>query len=354
MKVIFYNTLVSKVEMIIEATYLPAYLLVADNVHFDSILSVSLILYAEVDKFPDNIIINVFESFNIDNEKAIRLAKETREVLNDSKVLKKIKNKNKETLVVLGKLNTVLKHLRIMVKDYYADNLQRVNLLPILPFYENKILTLDVGDMFDEENKESKLLTEISEILINNNATLSLSDIIAQNLPFDTLTSINKADCRFIKIPLWKFPKLLYNSFEQINYSREQLKPILQPFKDELKKLKTEFFGIDFIPENLPFFKEKINEKIMPHLANIQNAIDENLYLNNVKNKYADDFSLGFCLGIAPAETIVKYYQKTKIIQPFEASEIINRISRHSNLKATFIFTYFEPLTQNTSNIEPD
>jgi len=74
----------------------------------------------------------------------------------------------------------------------------------------------------------------------------------------------------------------------------------------------------------------------------VQQAIDESIFLSKSKNNYPENYGLTFCLGIAPAETIINYYQQNKIIEPFEANELKTRISRHINLKSTNIFTYFE------------
>ena len=74
----------------------------------------------------------------------------------------------------------------------------------------------------------------------------------------------------------------------------------------------------------------------------VQQAIDESLYLSKIKNNSPANYGLTFCLGIGSAETIVDFYQKNEIVEPYEANEIKNRISRHINLKSTYIFTYFE------------
>lgn len=315
MKIIFYNNSHSKVPLIVEITYLPTYLLMADTLHFDSMISGNMMIYGAIDHFSDDVIIEVFANVNQNNEQAMAVAKRTKELYNTYKDLKKIKHKDKKTLVEIGQLNFIFKNLREKVKYQFEESIQSVNFLPILPFYGNNVLTLSAGDIFNEENDESKLLTEISSLLINNDATLSLSDDIDDNFSFDTLTSTNKKMCSYIKIPLWIYPPILVNSFEYLNYTRNELLPFMQAFKESLAKLQTEFFSIDFTPDNLPVFKQKINETIIPHVLLIQKAIDESLFIQNIKNGLFNEYSLVFCLGIAPAETIINYYEHFEIIR---------------------------------------
>ncbi len=342
MKIVLFNHVDANIHPEIEAAYLPPHLFMADIVHYDSVISVIIMIYTYVDDYSDETIIELFEAFHEDNEEIDEYIEDIRDSFERAKGIRKIKHKDKNALVILGQLKSIFNDLRTDIKEQFTGMLETLNLNVFLPFFEKKVLILETGDLFSDENNENKLLTEISKILINNDVLLSLTDSIEINNPFDTLSSNSEEFCSFIKVPLWKFPHLLIKSFDLLNFTREQMLPVFKPFNENLRKLQNDFFTINFAPENLPLIKQKINKKIMPHLANIQKAIDESLYISNMKNTFSENSGMNFCLGIAPAETIVKYYQDTEIIQPFEASEIINRITRHNNLKATYIFTYFE------------
>jgi hypothetical protein len=61
-----------------------------------------------------------------------------------------------------------------------------------------------------------------------------------------------------------------------------------------------------------------------------------------MKNKYGNKDEFKFCLGITSAEILIDYYEKTQIILPYVANQIKQRVGRHIDLKANYVFTYIE------------
>ena len=112
------------------------------------------------------------------------------------------------------------------------------------------------SDNDNQDIQEKKFMIDISDSLIEHKNTISLLENIETIFPFQTLTASDLDDCGFLKIPLWKFPFITKTPFEHLNYIRQQLSPVLQPFKDKLQELQNDFFTMDFIPENMSYFKK--------------------------------------------------------------------------------------------------
>ncbi len=342
MDLIFYNNLTNNVSPIDEVSFLPPNLLMADTVCCDSFIS-GLILMIELnEKIPDEDIIRLFDQQFKDIEETRGDIEHVKRILPDVKNLKKIKHKDKNVLACLGLYNSHIRDFRRLLKFTYTDISKKLHLFEIIPFYDKKVFMLSYGENDKAGINEKKFLTKIADALIYRQKTFSLTNHIETFFPFQTITSPETDDCGFIKMPLWKFPFIVNTPFEHINYTREQLQPVLQAFKGHLKELQTEFFGIDFVPENFHQIEQYIIEKMIPLISPVQDAIDDNIYLSKLKNNSPENSGLVFCLGISSAETIVNYYEKNEIIEAFEANEINLRIARHIDLKSTYIFTYFE------------
>ncbi len=352
MEIVFFNSYASIVQIGREVSNLSGHLLMADALYFDSIVSTAMIQYQDIDESSDELIVGMFETINENDAAALALAANIKRDYPRYKKGLNFKHKDKSELLNIGKMKRILKNVRAEVKEHFGELMQKHNLLSMLHFSENDVLFLQSNDLNNVENKENDLVTYIAINIINQDITFSLTDHIETNFLFQTLYSSGSEDYDFLKINLWKFPFMVEISYEHLNYTRGQLLPVFQPFKEKLKELQTEFFTLEFIPENLPHFKQSIIEKINPLILPVQQAIDESIYLSKLKNNYPPNYGLTFCIGIGPAETIVDYYQKNQIIEPYEATEIKERISRHISLKSTYIFTYFEVHNYTSESIK--
>ena len=80
--------------------------------------------------------------------------------------------------------------------------------------------------------------------------------------------------------------------------------------------------------------------KIVSNAAKVQEAIDNSLYLSQIRNQMNSNCSVKFNLGITSVATLVDYYLRAEMIEPYVASEIKDRLKRTMNLDATCVFSY--------------
>ena len=83
-------------------------------------------------------------------------------------------------------------------------------------------------------------------------------------------------------------------------------------------------------------------EKIIPHISPLQQTIDECIYISKARNQLPKKFNLRLCLGIASADTIISFYEKTEVLLPYVSNEIKDQAGKHIDMKSSHIFVYCE------------
>jgi len=193
-----------------------------------------------------------------------------------------------------------------------------------------------------EIKKEDVFIQPITESITQRESIVSVDSKIEEFFPFTTLDSTDKNDFDFIKIPIWDIPSTEHLPFDKLKYTREDLQTAVLPFKTHLKELSETLFPISFIPENIQQIKQLCQEILNEHIAPVQQSIYDSLYIQQLLSQSPGIPKLKLCLGIASAETLIDYYDKTTVVLPYVITQIKEQASRHIDLKSSYVFTYFE------------
>ena len=108
-------------------------------------------------------------------------------------------------------------------------------------------------------------------------------------------------------------------------------------------------FPLSFLPENYQRIKQLCSEKLNYQSQTIEQTIHEHIYISKLKNQYAQNFGTRLYFGITSVENVINYYEKAEIVPDYVANEIKLQVSRHVDLKATLLFTYYVVHGINTS-----
>lgn len=342
MNIVFFNTLNSKLTTEIEAFYLATHLITADRVSYTSKISNLLLIYKNLDNYSDEGIIKQYESIlkhKSDRDDDIAFIKE---ILPQVKYTQKLKHKDKEDLILLGKFKLLIGKIRELVKLHIEEFNTKYGVLNLIPYVDNKILELNFRPNKEIGNNEDRIISEITETIVNHEVIISLSNLVKIIDHDKHKRSVIEWNFYFYEIPLWQNPAILRMTFEEHSYSREQIKPALQLFKTTLKKIQNDFFSIHFNSKNMLDIMLTMEEEISPLIMPIQNAIDESIFLSKLKNKFSENSGLRFNLGVTKAKTLINYYEKTKILEPYIVSEIKHRVSKHIDLNTCIVFCFFD------------
>ncbi len=342
MKIHIYNSQTSKYRLIYESNSLHPNLLIADTIMNCGTAGDTLSLHYSLPEMSDSAVVNYYVKVYCKEEEMQDFAMKITNACTMAKKAVKLKSKDKETMLFLGKYKSLVSSLKkeILAKDEYF--LSFYNLIELTPYVDNNVLDVNHLYYFDEPNTEKLIIKEILNSIKDREAILSLEKSVDTIFKSSLFDSVDTEDCDFIKIPMWDIPPCYLLPYIQLNYTRENLKPALVPFKAKLKELSKELFNIKWRQENFQQIKQLCTEKLSEQLAPVQKSIDESLYLSPLKYQYPKFENIKFCLGITSAENLVNYYEKNEIVEPYVASEIKHQLSRYIDLQSTYVFSYVE------------
>ena len=339
MDIIFINRVTSKINFVMEGTYIYSNLLLSDNALYVSFSAVNLLCYIRVPKFSDEDVIKSFaKMFN--EEEDIKDLEDIIRIYPSYKEYQKVKHKDKTTIMLIGHFKTIINSLRSRIQDDYMMLLKSYNLFEALPFIEDKILYVSAIEAKEVDLMEDPYIKLIVGTIIERECVLFLDGSIEDYFNFSTIDASENETVDFKKIPLCELPSFIGITYKEVKYTRDQLQEVLKPFKTHLKDLSDELFKLPFTNESQPQIKQLYNEKLSQFITPIQPAIDESIYLSKQKNIFPDKNAINYCLGITSVETLIDFYEKAEIVEPYVASEIKQQVSRHMDLKATIVFTY--------------
>ncbi len=341
MNIHFFNIHDSKVEFSIEVVSLHPNLLMADEVMYDSMTSELILTYQGLPTFNDDIIIRLVEDFRGDEESSQIVIKTMRESQIVLKKLQQLKHKDKNALLFMGSHKASINNLRNALTSQIKEFIDFQWLTEFMPFIEQKILNLKYSNFYTYKNLEDPFIRGISETIIQRQAMLCLSETVDAVFTSTSLNDESENQFDFIKIPMWNFPPIRDLTYAQIKYTRDNLKPIFADFKTQVQELSEQLFPFTFSPENHQRIKQLCAEKLNHHSQTIEHAIHEHIYISKLKNQFAQNFGTRLNIGITSVENVINYYEKAEIVPDYVANEIKQQVSRHIDLKATFMFTYY-------------
>ena len=318
------------------------YILLSDSIMYASKTVHFVFLYMHIDTWKNELIeklVPFFFQTKDDNRDTLAVFNELQPMI---KKMSKLPNKSKQVLVAIAGYHQLLKKMRAIMKLDIEIMFEKTDILNLTPFIENKIWYMKFFDYTEASNKEDYYISELAEIIIERKNLFAFDTNVDKLFKCANLDATKDQEFDFISIPLWTMPPMCGMTYEQLLHSRENLRAPLVPFKKDLKELSAHLFPLDFSPDNLQQIQHLCTEKILPYQKPIQKNIDDSLYISQLRNKYPGDLYETIYLGITSAENLVNYYEKTKNIEPYVATQIKERISRHINLKASYVFTYFK------------
>jgi hypothetical protein len=342
MKITYFDSEASILKFNNKFIKLRPYLLVSEIIYFGANSPWVNLFNADVDTFSDQMTFDLAKLIFARSEASMNIIADLEKSYPILKLAKNVKHKDRDTLNLIGFINNGIKILKRNLKKSNNEFLKIYNIVGFEKFNFDNIWQLLPIDCFKDPTKEDVFIQPISDLIIGRESLMSMDGICEGLFTFSLHDSANETGYDFIKIPLWHFPKLEDLNYAQLKYTRNDIQGILLPFMSKLAELSASIFSLPFTRENQTQIKYLYKTKISHLVDPIQNSIDESLYLLQMKNKYGNKDEFKFCLGITSAEILIDYYEKTQIILPYVANQIKQRVGRHIDLKANYVFTYIE------------
>lgn len=313
---------------------------IADEVMHASPVALMLLNYIYLPEYKDDLIIEEFRHQYKPDEGDNRMADKMKEMQRLLKSIPKQRQHTKEYLFHKGSFQKLVRLAKDVLKADKEEFLSSHSLLEVVPFRKEKVLKLFPMDRGPEE-KENVYIEDISYSMTMKETYLCVDEVIENLFNYKVLHAKTKGTPDFIKIPLWEFPFLIGLNYEQLKYTRDNLTTALVPFKEQLSELSGKLNSIPYSKESIGQIEQLYKDSVTPTVGSVQQHIDESLYLCKSKSLLPNKIRLSYCLGIASSKTLIDYYEKTKIVLPYVANEIRERVERHNDLNISHIFTYF-------------
>ena len=251
-----------------------------------------------------------------------------------------MKNIDKIELEFMNRHKSNVNLVRKQFAKYVEDRLRIIKLWELVEFRNEPNWDLQFPLYDYDATHESSYIQALEHFVPSCEYILSFDNVVEQLFTWSDFDQSDHKAFDYIKVPFWKFPLVYDMTFNQLKYTREDLKPLLQKFYTQFYDCLRQLFVMSFLTENHEKIIAIIQDKIMSLKLPIQQAIDNSLYISQLRNKTQGDADLTFNLGITSAETLVDYYQRAEMIEPYVASEIKDRLKRKMNLDATCVFSY--------------
>ncbi len=340
MKIANLNRMPSTINFQDEALCMYPYTLLAERFYLASSISIEILYYCNIDNFSDDFVLDECLILTLDNPQAQEMYKDIKQKNQFVKKLSQQKNKDRNALNLIGLQRGFMKVVRKTLKTEYVNRLEAIKIFELIEFAEEKCWEIIYPLVNIKDNQEDVYIPALTYAIINNEYILAFGTHVEEIFKPKLIHTPTHQPFDFIKIPLWDFPLFEGIKFKQMKHAQQDLKPALREFTQGLEELKKQLAQLPFTAQNYAEIEDLCQQKIMANAQPVQKAIDNSLYLNQLRNQTPSNTGMKFHFGITTAENIANYFGRTSTIEPYVLSEIKEQLSRHINLQATYIFSY--------------
>ncbi len=340
MKIVNLNIMPSEIEHSNEVLSMYLNILVAETIVSASVTSHELLLNIHIEKLTDEQLFLQMRYSHHDNEKMLSVVDNNEKNYIVAQKLKHRKAKHKKALDFMNQSRLAMLRMREYFKKYLMLRLEGHNLVPLLGFETEEFLDLAYPRYDLKTIHENQYIDMLTEIVGNKIDILSLNHIVEKLFTFVDGDGYSDIPFDFIKIPLWDFPLLDDISYPQMKYTREDLKKALYDFNINLKSLISILFDMHYTYEDNYIFLQIFTSHVKPSAKVVQQAINNSLYLCQIKNKTQNKSYARYNLGITSAANLVNYYERSGMVEAYVCSEIKERLGRKITMQDMCVFSY--------------
>jgi|GEM_PF-6813329 len=353
-----FNDFKSKMNFLYEAFCLYPSVILSNKIYYKSKLSSLIKNYLTKDTWNISTILSLYRAFELDKTFEIPVEGLEKHAAR-LKLISKVKHKPKELIVLEQQLKSFFADIKSDVTQWFENFFETYSLKDVLPFIDDKVFVpFYSNDMFVvREGKENPYINEISKMILSEPDYMILGQSIEDYFPFVELSKDGyEKDCDFSKLPfikvkLFDFPYLALLTHTQLAYTRNNLRREMMLFEEALDLMRKMVRNMSLC-EDLYKGIENLAPMFSELYGNVQKAIDEELYVQQAKQKNPG-VSIFLCLGICSYRQIIEYYQRMEIIEPYVAEAILKIIERKTNPDFCDIFFNIDIYKQGVRTMIP-
>ena len=277
--------------------------------------------------------------------------------LDKMKYHKKAKHKTPKQIKAYNDIVKTFHAIRLQHKEEYHKQLFGNGYIELIPFFSKEYFELIALKLFNEAgNKEDPYCEYMKTLLCNTNIIplMSLPEINPagkKDLIELTDTGILDELPLYINQPLYVIPNISDLTFDQLEYTRNNLLGKNAVFNKQLDELRKTCIDLEYLPDNLPRLQQLLAE-ILNDGINIQQAITDEMYVQMVYKAGVSEMVL-VSLGITSLGNLIDMYEKTGFFKPYVAAVLKQRMDIEKGLSYSIIFLNMQVVAPDINyNIE--
>jgi hypothetical protein len=358
MEVTFYNE--SKSSLIHELEIYHAFVssLFADTIHLRCHNSTLYNLHKGNHQWSDQKLWELFDLFEKHTHGELGLKREQIEIiLTNMSKLRKIRHKNKTDNRLIDQGLGFKKKLKELFEKFLEDVLTDNRVFGLQSVIDKKIVRVYDKLSAVPDKHENTYIRELGAVFNDKNTYQVYGESV---LKIYWMLKFNLAGSKWlpgwikrrfdsIAVEILNFPLICDLAADQLLYLREQLYPEFGEIKNQLDQFRQAIAGLKFQPEHFKRIAGLFNQHIGNLRQPLQQKVDQQLYIQFMRNNYKD-YGLKLFLVIAPVSKMIEYYYKTGIV-PIEVNEALKRnLRREMDLSRCDVFFHVSV----TSNLKGD
>ena len=353
MNLTFINRTTSKILPMSENIYFYCSYIIADTSSYHAVFSMMEDFSdLKIESNNEEFILELYLLFNKDNINCDVLRSEANILFSWCQKHKSVNHKTKEMIINYQRKNLLLRKMLNFIVDFYQNMTSSFGFAKDqLGLIDGKIASCmrniyESEDYLDEHTEDS-LITLIPEYLFRKENYFVIETLMEDILkPFyiqdpDQLINIIKEN-EFVCIPLFKIPYFRFLNSNSLLSIRNTLKSSMDTLSDIINDFTMKLKGLDFDNNAIGVINSYI-PKVQVISTNIQEQIDNQVYIKKEMNSGSLFLNMHIYLGICKIKSIPEYYCEAEVIKPFVINSINKNIEIKSNLNKSQVFIYMKP-----------
>jgi len=271
------------------------------------------------------------------------------------------KQKRKISKEIKGQLlsNSFFKQCDSIVWDYYNKNMVYYKLKELEDFFSFNNLdsvlnygyprrALEQTIVFDTDiySTPVAIVNDINIMLFKENITENADEVFLGDDNFEK--KIDNKKRIILSFPFYKIypPESLENG--QVKIIRKELVNKFDTITNLLSELKVEFSKLEFSYKNIKKIKEKIEKKILPEIPPLQKIIDNNIYMQMLKNMNAENKIYEMNLGITSVNNLLDAMAEQDYISLTSVPYIKEKVKTNFDTSGTIVFAFLKEKINDT------
>jgi len=320
MEVTIFNRKDSKVNDMTESLMLWSAFLLSEKVHFGGQMVAFLNFDMFFPRLSEEDKINFFKRYIPGLTKTDSI-EQIDSFYESYKFLRRLKHKSPKDIITIKKGERLIAAYQKIVTKWTHNILESFHYNELVPFVnEGKELycwNIPIGNIREHLNEEFFNFV---------NGALCLPEITQYHIA----EFVNEK--LILSTKLFEIPEQVSLSTSQVRIVRNELLDKFKSFSERLVDFNVKLQEIDYNKKNLKKLKKEYFDKACEDKSSLQDAIDNNLYMNQLKNKLEEDKTLSIYLGLASFNNILEFYKNADIIDDYIIMYVKDKIKGKLNM----------------------